>query len=83
LIGTSGYFIATAKGKGIEFFTFFKVPAITEALAEERADLIGNAHELMAILLAVLVVLHALAAVKHHFIDKDETLNRMIKRNKN
>ncbi len=77
LIGISGYFIATAKGKGIEFFIFFKVPAITDELAEERADLIGNAHELMAILLAVLVVFHALAAIKHHFIDKDETLKRM------
>ncbi|MEE9352763.1 MAG: cytochrome b [Thiotrichaceae bacterium] len=82
LIGISGYFIATAKGKGIEFFMFFKVPAITEELAEDRADLIGNAHELMAILLAVLVVLHALAAIKHHFIDKDETLHRMTKSNK-
>ncbi len=79
LIGISGYFIATAKGKGIEFFIFLKVPAITDELAEERADLIGNAHELMAILLAVLVVLHALAAIKHHFIDKDETLKRMTK----
>ncbi len=82
LIGASGYFIATAKGKGIEFFSFFKVSAITEELTEERADLIGNAHEFMAILLAVLVVLHALAAIKHHFIDKDETLHRMTKSNK-
>lgn len=78
LIGISGYFISTAKGKGIEFFTLFEIPAITSELEEERADLIGSAHELMAILLAVFVVLHALAALKHHFIDKDKTLLRMI-----
>jgi cytochrome b561 len=74
----SGYFISTAKGKGIEFFNLFEIPAITTQLQEETADLIGNAHEIMAISLAVLVVLHALGALKHHFIDKDNTLKRMI-----
>lgn len=78
LIGVSGYFISTAKGKGIEFFTLFEVPAITAELEEEFADLIGDAHEIMAIILAIFVVLHAFAALKHHFIDKDETLKRMI-----
>ena len=77
LIGVSGYFISTAKGKGIEFFTFFEVPAITKALEEDRADLIGEIHEILAITLITLAVLHALAALKHHFIDKDETLKRM------
>ena len=77
-IVVSGYFISTAKGKGIEFFNLFEIPAITTQLQEETADLIGNAHEIMAISLAVLVVLHALAALKHHFIDKDNTLKRMI-----
>lgn len=78
LIGISGYFIATAKGKGIEFFNLFEIPAITAELEEGRADFIGEIHEIMAILLAVFVVLHALAALKHHFIDKDITLKRMI-----
>lgn len=78
LIGISGYFISTAKGKGIEFFNWFEIPALTAELEEERADLIGEAHEIMAISLAILVVLHALAAFKHHFIDKDETLKRMV-----
>lgn len=78
-IAVSGYFIATAKGKGIPFFNLFEIPAITTTLTEETADLVGNAHEIMAISLAVFVVLHALAALKHHFIDKDNTLRRMIK----
>ncbi|HIO92775.1 MAG TPA: cytochrome b [Leucothrix mucor] len=78
LIGVSGYLISTAKGKGIELFSLFEVPAITQALEEGRADLIGEVHEFLAITLIVLVVLHALAAFKHHFIDKDETLKRMI-----
>lgn len=78
LIGLSGYFISTAKGKGIEFFTWFEVPAITQGIEEETADLIGDAHLVMAWLLAILVVLHAAAALKHHLIDKDHTLKRML-----
>ena len=78
LIGLSGYFISTAKGKGIEFFGWFEVPAITQAIEEERADLVGEIHQVLAITMIVLAVLHAAAALKHHFIDKDETLNRMI-----
>ncbi len=78
LIGISGYLISTAKGKGIEFFNLFEIPAITQALEEGRTDFIGEIHELLAITLITLAVLHATAALKHHFIDKDETLKRMI-----
>ena len=74
----SGYFISTAKGKGIDFFNWFEVGAITSEIEEGRADLIGDAHEVLAIVLAILVVLHSLAALKHHFIDKDETLKRIV-----
>ena len=77
LIGLSGYFISTAKGKGIEFFGWFEVPAITQAIEEERADLVGGIHEFLAIILIALAVLHAAAALKHHFIDNDDTLKRM------
>jgi len=79
VIGITGYLISTAKGKGIEFFNWFDVPAITSGLKEKTADFIGETHEFLAILLAILVILHALAALKHHFIDKDETLKRMTK----
>ncbi len=78
VIGITGYFISTAKGKGIEFFTFFEVPALLPEIEEERADLIGDVHEVLAIILALLVALHAVAALKHHFIDKDKTLKRML-----
>jgi cytochrome b561 len=77
-IALSGYFISTAKGKSIEFFNLFEIPALSTSLEEDTASLIGNAHEIMAISLAALVVLHALGALKHHFIDKDNTLKRMI-----
>ena len=78
LIGITGYLISTAKGKSIEFFNWFDVPALTSGLEEKSADWVGGIHEILAISLAILVVLHALAALKHHFIDKDETLKRML-----
>lgn len=34
-------------------------------------------HEMMVAVLAVLVVVHALGAIKHHFIMKDGLMNRM------
>ncbi len=77
-ISISGYFISTAAGKGVGFFGLFKIPAIFTKIEEEKADLIGEAHETMAFILAALVLLHILAALKHHFIDKDQTLRRMI-----
>lgn len=78
LIGISGYLISTAEGKGIDFFNWFEVPAVFSELTEQQADLVGEAHEILAFLLAFLVVLHGSAAIKHHFFDKDETLKRMI-----
>ena len=45
---------------------------------EKLADLFGEVHEIMAKLIVLLVVLHVGAALKHHFIGKDDVLTRMI-----
>ena len=37
----------------------------------------GEVHEILAYCLIALASAHALAALKHHFIDKDSTLKRM------
>ncbi len=78
LIGISGYLISTSKGKGVAFFDWFEIPAIYGSLDEQSVDLTGMVHAYLAYLLAALVALHALAALKHHFIDKDKTLQRML-----
>jgi cytochrome b561 len=36
-----------------------------------------EAHEIIGIILLVIVGLHILGALKHKFMDKDETLSRM------
>ena len=73
----SGYLIATADRRPIEVFGFFYVKAIDFAF-DYLADIAGQIHFYSACLLIGFGVLHVLGALKHHFIDKDKTLIRMI-----
>jgi cytochrome b561 len=73
----SGYLISTANGRGIDVYDWFTVPAILPAI-EHMEDYAGQVHYLVAIAMMVLVGVHALAALKHHFIDHDATLVRML-----
>ena len=73
----SGYLISTADGKPISVFGWFEVPA-TLSDAGVQADLAGQIHLWLAWGVVIFSVLHALAALKHHFIDKDATLKRML-----
>lgn len=73
----SGYLIPTANGRAIELFNWFKVPAIISNI-EGQEDIAGKIHYLAAIMAMGLAILHTLAAFKHHFIDRDDTLRRML-----
>lgn len=77
VICVSGYLISTADGRGIEVFNWFVLPSFGE-LFSQQADTAGLIHKFSAYGLMGLVLLHALAALKHHFIDKDNTLKRML-----
>jgi cytochrome b561 len=75
----SGYLITTARGEPLVVFGgLVEIPGIISGFAnlEDRA---GEVHEIAAYTLVGLAVLHAAAALKHHFIDKDDTLRRMIR----
>ena len=77
----TGYLISTAKGQPIEVFNWFSVPAIVtgdDLGISNLEDRMGEIHEILAYTLIGLAVIHALAALKHHIIDKDETLKRML-----
>ncbi|MCU7799301.1 MAG: cytochrome b [gamma proteobacterium symbiont of Lucinoma myriamae] len=73
----SGYFISTADGRAIEVFNWFEVSAVFPGI-EGQEDIAGKIHYTVAISLIVVVSVHALAAIKHHIIDKDNTLKRML-----
>lgn len=78
-IAVSGYLISTADGRGIPVFDLFILPAMLPPV-EQMADRAGLVHQWLAYILMGLVALHALAALKHHFIDHDATLMRMLGR---
>lgn len=73
----SGYLISTADGRGVSVFDWFEVPAVTGRVSNLE-DIAGEVHFWLAWALIVLSSMHALAALKHHFIDRDRTLRRMI-----
>ncbi|MGQ7249912.1 cytochrome b [Halomonas sp. V046] len=73
----SGYLISTADGKGISVFGWFSVPALVSDLPEQ-ASRAGVVHWYSALALMVLSAGHALAALKHHYLDRADTLVRML-----
>ena len=75
----SGYLISTADNSSISVFDIFRVPATITGIPEQE-DNAGLVHEILAYILMAMVVLHAAAALKHHFINRDQTLRRMLGR---
>jgi cytochrome b561 len=73
----SGYLISTADGRGIHVFGLFSLPASISGL-QNQADIAGKVHELLAFVMIALTILHAIAALKHHLVDRDQTLKRML-----
>lgn len=73
----SGYFISTAAGEGIDVFSWFTLPASPMNIANQE-DIAGEIHMYVAYLVLAIAAAHAMAALKHHFFDRDQTLRRMI-----
>jgi cytochrome b561 len=72
----SGYLIPTAEGQGISIFNWGTLPAVISLPGQE--DVSGLVHRYVAYFILGLSVVHAGAAMKHHFVDKDDTLRRML-----
>lgn len=77
VVMVAGYLITTADGSSIEVFGLFEVPAILPA-EKGREDTAGAVHWYAALVLVSLAAVHAGAALKHHFLDKDRTLQRIV-----
>ena len=70
--------ITSANDKAIAVFDWFNVSPLVLAIKNQE-DIAGLVHYYVAYGIIVLAVLHAAAALKHHFFDKDNTLKRMTK----
>lgn len=65
----SGYLIVTAKGRGLDFFNFFTLPAFFPVI-ERMEDKAGLVHEVASYLLIAIVSIHAIFYFKRNFINK-------------
>ncbi len=72
-----GWAYSSAAGFPIVLFGVLPLPDFVVA-DKALSELIKPWHEISAFALAGLVVLHVAAAIKHHFIDKDGLLQRML-----
>jgi cytochrome b561 len=77
LIPATGYVISTSAGDGISVFGLFEAPAVSP-VSETIRDLAIELHFWLAYCTGALVMTHALAALKHQFIDRDGTLRRIL-----
>lgn len=80
VITISGYLVPTADGRGIEVFNWFEVPSLISDI-ENQEDIAGMVHYSLALFTMGLTCLHTLAALKHHFVNKNTALLRMLRVN--
>ncbi|MBU1385042.1 MAG: cytochrome b [Alphaproteobacteria bacterium] len=73
-----GWAASSAAGRDILWFGLFEWPALPIGGGRETAGQLMDLHELAAKGLYVLIFLHVAGALKHHFIDRDNVLHRMI-----
>ncbi|MFT6690801.1 MAG: cytochrome b561 [Colwellia sp.] len=74
----SGFLISSANEKAIAVFDWFNVTPVVLAIKNQE-DIAGKVHYYVAYAMIIFALVHALAALKHHFVDKDNTLKRMTK----
>ncbi|RUR11128.1 cytochrome b [Legionella sp. km772] len=73
----SGWLMSSAAGLAPSFFGLFTLPNLV-APNDELREWFAFVHEWLAYGLIAIISVHTLAALKHHFIDKDDILRRMI-----
>lgn len=73
----SGWLMSSAHGRAVKVFGMGPLP---DLVGEDhaKAEFFEDVHEYLAWLLIAAILLHAAAALEHHFIDKDATLKRML-----
>jgi len=75
-IPMAGWIMSTASGKAPHFF-HVSLPAPGILKNEKVSDFFWTIHSKFAWVILVLIIIHALAALRHHFIIKDDVLRRM------
>lgn len=74
----SGWLFNSAAGFPLQWFGQFNLPSLTGGRDEALKAIAHEAHELGWWLLVAVLLAHAGGALKHHLLDRDATLRRML-----
>jgi len=76
-IPLSGWLMSSAKGFQTVYFGVLPIPDMLDK-NKEIGDLLALVHKSLNLLFVAVLAGHIGAALKHHFIDKDDILTRML-----
>ena len=73
----SGWMMSSARGFPVSWFHIFQLP---DLVPKNKAlyELLVTTHGVLAWTLGVVAIIHMVAALKHHFVLKDDVLRRML-----
>ena len=73
----TGWMMSSAKNYSVSWFDQFTWPNLISP-SESAFNLLRAVHDTLSWLLFTIALLHILAALKHHFWNKDDVLKRML-----
>lgn len=77
VVPLSGWLMSSAKGFQTVWFGVLPLPDLLDK-NKELGDLLQQVHKMLNFGMAALVIAHLGAALKHHFVDRDDVLTRML-----
>lgn len=78
LMPLSGWIMATASKRSPVFFGLITTPCPGISPNQALAKFMNSSHKTIAWILIALAFFHICGALKHHFLDKDEVLKKML-----
>ncbi len=77
LMPFTGWMMTSARGFPVSWFGFFQLPDFVPK-NHQLYEVMKQTHDTLAFVLYAIVALHVIAALKHHFVLKDDVLRRML-----
>ena len=77
LLPMSGLVMSAASNYPVSYFGLFTIPNVV-APDETLKDIMKERHEMLFDILMIVTSVHIVAALKHHFVDRDDVLRRML-----
>lgn len=73
----TGWLASSAANSPVSWWGWMTLPDLV-APDKARFELLGTAHQFLTRMLIVIVAIHAVAALIHHFVFRDDVLRRML-----